>query len=82
MKITRVANLELATRQVKKLQEKSRHDKTAEILGRVATLQLFARACDETKEYLADECLFIVPRSLEVCDSRGLQFVARQRDKI
>ena len=43
-------------------------------------MQLFARACDATKEYLANEIeggiLFIVPRSLEVCDSRGLQFVA------
>ena len=46
MKIARVATLELATRQVKKSQEKSH---------RVATLQLFARACDATKEYLANE---------------------------
>ena len=26
---------------------------------------------------LKEECLFIVPRSLKVCDSRGLQFVAK-----
>ena len=60
MKITRVATLELATRQVKKSQEKSRQswnfrNKIAEIVARVATLQLFARACDATKKYLANE---------------------------
>ena len=43
-----------------KSQEKSRQswnfrDKIAEIVARVATLQLFARACDATKEYLANE---------------------------
>ena len=53
MKIARVATLELATRQVKKSQEKSRQswnfrDKIAEIVARVANLQLFARACDAT----------------------------------
>ena len=26
---------------------------------------------------LKDECLFIVPRCLEVCNSRGIQFVAK-----
>ena len=60
MKIARVATLELAKRRVKKLQEKSRQrlnfrDKIAEIAARVATQQLFARACDATKEYLANE---------------------------
>ena len=60
MEIARVATLELATRQVKKSQEKSRQswnfrDKIAEIVARVATLQLFARACDTTKGYLANE---------------------------
>ena len=60
MKITRVATLELATRQVRKSQEKSRQSwsfraKVAEIVARVATLQLFPRACDVTKEYLANE---------------------------
>ena len=60
MKIARVATLELATRQVKKSHEKSRQswnfrDKIAEIVARVATLQLFARACDATKDYLANE---------------------------
>ena len=60
MKIARVATLELATWQVKKSQEKSRQSwnfrgKVAEIVARVATLQLFARACDATKEYLANE---------------------------
>ena len=60
MKITRVATLELATRQVKKSQEKSSQrwnfgDKIAEIVARVATLQLFARACDATKESLAND---------------------------
>ena len=57
MKIARVATLELATRRVKKSQEKSRQswnfrDKIAEIVARVATLQLFARACYATKDYL------------------------------
>ena len=60
MKITLVATLELATRQVKKSEEKSRQswnsrDKIADIVARVVTLQLFARACDATKEYLANE---------------------------
>ena len=60
MKIARVATLELATRRVKKSQEKSRQswnfrDKITEIVDRVATLQLFARACDATKDYLANE---------------------------
>ena len=60
MKIARVATLELATRQVKKSQEKSHQswnfrDKIAEIVARVVTLQLFARACDATKDYLANE---------------------------
>ena len=60
MKIARVATLELATRQVKKSQEKGRQswnfrDKIAEIVARVATLQLFDRACDATEEYLANE---------------------------
>ena len=56
MKIARVATLELATQWVKISQEKSRHsrnfcDKIAEIVARVATLQLFACACDATKDY-------------------------------
>ena len=60
IKIARVATLELATRQVKKSQEKSRQswnfrDKIAEIVAPVATLQLFACTCDATKEYLANE---------------------------
>ena len=60
MKITRVATLELATRQVKKSQGKSRQswnfrDKIAEIVAPVATLQLLARSCNATKEYLANE---------------------------
>ena len=53
MEIARVATLELATRQVKKSQEKGRQswnlrDKIGEMVARVATLQLFARACDTT----------------------------------
>ena len=60
MEIARVATPEVATRQVKKSQEKSRQSwnfrvKIAEIVARVATLQLFARACNTTKEYLANE---------------------------
>ena len=60
MKITSVATLALATRQVKKSQEKRRQswnfrDKIAEIIARVATQQLFAYACDATKDYLANE---------------------------
>ena len=60
MKIARVATLELVTRQVKKSQEKSRQswnfrDKIAKIVASVATLQLSARACDATKDYLANE---------------------------
>ena len=44
----------------KKIARKSRQswnfcDKIAEIVARVATLQLFARACDATKDYLANE---------------------------
>ena len=44
-------------------------------------LQHFARACDATKEYLADKIKGginnVVPRSLEVCDSRGLKCVTK-----
>ena len=60
MKIARVATLELPTRRVKKSQEKRRQswnfrDKIAEIVTRVAILQLFACTCDATKDYLANE---------------------------
>ena len=82
MKITSVATLELVTRQVKKSQEKSRQswnfcDKIAEIVSPLASLRLFAHDCDANKKYLANEfkVLFLVPRSLEVCDLCGLQFV-------
>ena len=37
------------------LSRRQREMKIAEIVARVATLQLFARACDATKEYLANE---------------------------
>ena len=59
MKIARVATLELATRQVKNRRKKSPELKFSRqklgIVARVATLQLFAQACDATKEYLANE---------------------------
>ena len=51
-------------------------DKIAEIVARVATLQLFARACDATKDYLANEIKVVISvYSAQV--SRGMRFARR-----